>query len=39
MKNKTFNDLVSALIPGEKDITVTRSILCNYPLLLSKTKN
>ena len=39
MKIKTLIDLVSALLSGEKDITVTRSILCNYPLLLTKTKN
>lgn len=34
MKLKTFNDLVSALQSGEKDIVLTRSILCNYPLML-----
>lgn len=34
MKIKTFNDLVSAVLSGEKDIIITRSILCNYPLLL-----
>ncbi|RAJ76822.1 hypothetical protein CLV59_108343 [Chitinophaga dinghuensis] len=30
----TFNDLVSALQKGEKEISITRSILCNYSILL-----
>lgn len=30
----TFNDLVSALQNGQKEITITRSILCNYNILL-----
>lgn len=34
MKIATFNDLVTALLSGEKEIIITRSILCNYPLLL-----
>lgn len=34
MKIQTFNDLVTAVLSGEKDIKITRSILCNYPLML-----
>lgn len=30
----TFNNLVSALNDGQKEIVITRCILCNYPLLL-----
>lgn len=39
MKINTFNDLVSALNSGEKDIILTRSILCNYPLVLPEGVN
>lgn len=34
MTVNTFNDLVSAIQNGQKEITITRSILCNYSLLL-----
>lgn len=31
---KTFNDLTAAINDGKKEIVITRSVLCNYPLLL-----
>ncbi len=34
MTVNTFNDLVSAIQNGQKEITITRSILCNYSMLL-----
>lgn len=34
MNIKTFNDLIAAINDGKKEIVITRSILCNYPLLL-----
>ena len=34
MNIKTFNDLIAAIQNGQKEIIITRSILCNYPLLL-----
>lgn len=34
MTTNTFNDLASAIQNGQKEITITRSILCNYSLLL-----
>ena len=39
MNINTFNDLVSAIQNGQKDITITRSILCNYPILLPEGVN
>jgi len=36
MKVKTFSELITALNDGATEILVTRSILCNYPLLLSE---
>lgn len=39
MNIKTFNDLVAALQNGQKDIVITRSILCNYSLLLPESVN
>jgi hypothetical protein len=34
MNVKTFNDLVAAIQNEEKEIVVTRSIFCNYSLML-----
>ena len=34
MKVKNFNELIQAIQKGESEIEITRSILCNYPLLL-----
>ena len=39
MTINTFNDLVSAIQNGEKEITITRSILCNYSILLPEGVN
>ncbi len=39
MNIKTFNDLVAAIQNGQKDITITRSILCNYPIILPEGVN
>jgi hypothetical protein len=39
MEIKTFNNLVAAIQNGEKTITITRSILCNYPILLPEGVN
>lgn len=39
MNIKTFNDLIAALQNGQKDLTITRSILCNYPVLLPEGIN
>lgn len=35
----TFNDLITAIQTGQKDIIITRSILCNYSILLSEGVN
>lgn len=34
MGTNTFNDLISAIHNGQKEIIITRSILCNYSILL-----
>ncbi len=34
MNVNTFNDLVSSIQNGQKEIIITRSILCNYSLML-----
>lgn len=39
MNIRTFNDLVAAIQSGQKDIIITRSILCNYPILLPEGVN
>lgn len=39
MTVNTFNDLASAIQKGEKEITITRSILCNYSILLPEGVN
>lgn len=39
MTVNTFNDLVSAIQNGEKEITITRSILCNFSILLPEGVN
>lgn len=39
MKITTFNDLINAIQNGKKDIIITRSILCNYPIFLPKEVN
>lgn len=39
MTISTFNDLVSAIQNGQKEITITRSILCNYSIFLPEGVN
>ncbi|WP_447951665.1 hypothetical protein [Chryseobacterium koreense] len=39
MTINTFNDLASAIQNGEKEIIITRSILCNYNILLPEGVN
>lgn len=39
MMINTFNDLVSAIQNGEMNITIIRSILCNYSIFLPKGVN
>lgn len=39
MKIKNFNDLVAAIQNGQKEIIITRSILCNYPVILPEGVN
>ncbi|MGN6399082.1 MAG: hypothetical protein ACTHMD_01430 [Flavisolibacter sp.] len=39
MTVNTFNDLVSAIKTGQKEITITRSILCNYSIFLPEGVN
>ncbi|WP_083997408.1 hypothetical protein [Chryseobacterium angstadtii] len=39
MSINTFNDLVSAIQGGQKNIILSRSILCNYSLLLPEGVN
>ena len=34
MNISTFNDLIATIQNGQKEIIITRSILCNYPVLL-----
>jgi hypothetical protein len=39
MTVNTFNDLVSAIQDGKMEITISRSILCNYSILLPEGVN